>query len=417
MSTIGKGLEQGFLGDDEARALIGQALEAQAIDGKNVLVVLPDLTRNAPIALLFQALYAGLAHRARTVAVMVATGTHAAMTPEQIARRLGTDPDGLRAAYPGVSFVNHSHGDLERLALLTTVPGSEIERISEGLMREPVRIIINKAVLEHDFIVLLSPVVPHEAAGFAGGNKYFFPGVAGEETIAFFHWMSAVITNPVINGTKDNPVRRFLDHAATYIPTPRIACNVVVDRDRLAGLFIGSVEESWSQAADLSARLHVRYVDRPFRKVLGVAPPYYDELWVAGKVAYKLEPVVADGGELVIYAPHMREISHTYGDQIRRVGYHVIGYFLAQMDRFRDVPRGVLAHSSNVKGVGTYQNGVERPRVDVTLATGIPDTICREINLSYRDPASIDPRTWRQREHDGVFLVENAGQDLYRLRP
>ncbi|MBN2371040.1 MAG: DUF2088 domain-containing protein [Vicinamibacteria bacterium] len=397
--------------------LIGRALAEQTVDDKRVLVILPDLTRNAPIALLFQALYSGLAARAGSIDVMIATGTHAPMSDAQIARRLRTDPSGLRDAYPGVRFDNHSCDDPDRLSVLATVPADDIARISDGLMREPVRIVVNKAVLEHDFIVLLSPVVPHEAAGFAGGNKYFFPGVAGEETIAFFHWMAAVITNPAINGTKDNPVRRFLDHAAAFIPTPRIACNLVVDHERLAGLFVGSVEESWKQAADLSARLHIRYMKGPFRKVLGVAPLYYDELWVAGKVAYKLEPVVADGGELIVYAPHMREISHTYGKQIRRIGYHVIDYFLAQMDRFRDVPRGVLAHSSNVKGVGAYKDGVERPRINVTLASGIPESMCREINLSYRDPASIDPPTWRQREHDGLLLVEDAGQDLYRLRP
>jgi nickel-dependent lactate racemase len=397
MATIGKGSDQGYLSDDEARDLIAQGIASQPLDGKSVLVILPDLTRSAPIAMLFEALYAGMAKRAKKIEVLIATGTHAAMTEAQIAERMGHAPE-------------------ESLTLLTTVPESEIARISNGLMRESVRVVVNKSILEHDFIILISPVVTHEAAGFAGGNKYFFPGVAGEETIAFFHWMSAIITNPVINGTKDNPVRRFLDHAATFITAPRIALNVVVNHGKLAGLFIGPIEESWSQAADLSAKLHIRYVDKSYRRVLGVAPHYYDELWVGGKVAYKLEPIVADGGELIIYAPHMREISYTWGEPIRRVGYHCIEYFLKQMDRFRDVPRGVLAHSSNVKGVGAFENGVEKPRINVVLATGIPEMVCREINLGFCNPAEIDVEAWRNRESEGLLLVEDAGQDLYRVK-
>jgi hypothetical protein len=150
--------------------------------------------------------------------------------------------------------------------------------------------------------------------------------------------------------------------------------------------------------------------------VLSCAPEMYDEMWVGGKCAYKLEPVVADGGELIIYAPHITKISATHGALIERVGYHVRDYFLAQMERFADVPGGVLAHSTHVKGLGTYENGLERPRTTVTLATGIPEALCRKINLGYRDPASVDPEHWRNREGEGYLLVPKAGETLYRLR-
>jgi len=141
----------------------------------------------------------------------------------------------------------------------------------------------------------------------------------------------------------------------------------------------------------------------------------YDELWVAGKCMYKLEPVVADGGELIIFGKHIREVSITHGELIARIGYHVRDYFVKQPDKFRDIPGGILAHSTHVRGMGSFENGIEKPRVQVTLATSIPEAECLAINLGYRDPDSINPEDWRDQEDQGKLLVPNAGEVLYRL--
>ena len=141
----------------------------------------------------------------------------------------------------------------------------------------------------------------------------------------------------------------------------------------------------------------------------------YDELWVAGKCMYKLEAIVADGGELIIYAPHMKEISVTHGRVIQEVGYHVRDYFTKQWDRFKGYPWGVLAHSTHVRGTGTYEDGVEKPRIQVTLASAIPKDVCQRINLGYRDPNSIDVEAFANGEDDRRLLVRKAGELLYRL--
>jgi nickel-dependent lactate racemase len=144
----------------------------------------------------------------------------------------------------------------------------------------------------------------------------------------------------------------------------------------------------------------------------------YDELWVAGKCMYKLEPVVADGGELIIYAPHLHEVSLTHGAHIRKIGYHCRDYFLKQWDKFKDEPWGTLAHSTHVHGIGTYdaKTGIETPRVRVTLATGLSEAECRAINLGYRDWRTINPQDFANRESEGVLLVPKAGERLYHLR-
>jgi nickel-dependent lactate racemase len=190
----------------------------------------------------------------------------------------------------------------------------------------------------------------------------------------------------------------------------------VVTHEGVAGLYLGPVADAWSAAADLSAERHVIWKERPFRQVLSVLPAMYDEIWVGAKGMYKTEPAIADGGEVIIYAPHLHEVSVVHGRLIRQIGYHVRDYFTAQWDRFKHLAWGVLAHSTHLKGSGTYADGVERPRIEVTLATGISADECKALNLGYRDPRTIDPAAYAGREAEGVLLVPRAGEYLYRLR-
>jgi nickel-dependent lactate racemase len=156
-------------------------------------------------------------------------------------------------------------------------------------------------------------------------------------------------------------------------------------------------------------------VDQPFRRVLSIMPEMYDDLWTAAKGMYKLEPAIADGGEVVIYAPHIDEISYTHGQVIDEIGYHVCDYFVKQWERFKDYPRGVLAHSTHLRGIGTYENGIERPRIQVTLATGISRQRCARVNLGYLDPTTIDVQDWEGREDEGILVVPKAGEMLYKM--
>jgi hypothetical protein len=142
----------------------------------------------------------------------------------------------------------------------------------------------------------------------------------------------------------------------------------------------------------------------------------YDDLWTAAKAMYKTEPAIADGGEVVIYAPHLTEVSYTHGKLIDEVGYHVRDYFLKQPERFERVPGMIKAHSTHVKGSGSYDadSAREEPRIQVTLATAIPEERCRRINLGYLDHRAIVPEAWENRQDEGLLVVHNAGEMLYR---
>jgi nickel-dependent lactate racemase len=396
---------------EELRAFLADGLADFGRPGENVLTVVPDGTRTVPMDVIFDALCAELAPRVGRLTVLVALGTHPPMTDDALSAHLGA---GWRER-GNVRVVQHDWQDPEALRLVETVSASEVGAISGGLLVEDVPVRIHRLALESDRILIVNPVFPHEVVGFSGGHKYFFPGIAGAEILDASHWLGALITNPKVNGHKQTPVRALIERAASAIPTPRSGLSLVMRGYDPVGLFLGDVREAWSAAGDLSATTNIVWKDRAFHTVLSIAPPMYRELWTAGKCMYKLEPVVADGGRLIIYAPHLAEISPTHGESIRRVGYHTRDVFLTDADRYRDIPRAVLAHSTHVKGIGTYVDGVERPRIDVVLATAIPESACAEINLGYADPASIVVADYADREDEGILVVPNAGEMLYRL--
>jgi nickel-dependent lactate racemase len=413
----GRGAKGTALDEAAVRDVCAGEITRWGVRGRRVLAIVPDHTRTAPIDVMFRVLH-GLLHAEGVAAfdVLVALGTHPPMSDEAIDRRLGITAADRAGKYAGTRFFNHRWDDPGQLVSIGTISEDEVEGISGGLMRERVDVTINKLVLEYDQLLIVGPTFPHEVAGFSGGDKYLFPGISGKEIIDMFHWLGALITNPVIIGAKHTPVRAVIERAAAMVPVPRKCASLVVEGSTLAGLFVGDTDAAWSAAADLSDQIHIVYKDRPFERVLSYAPAMYDELWVGGKCAYKLEPVVADGGELIIYAPHIAEVSVTHGRAIREIGYHVRDYFSGRMEQFAHVPRGVLAHSTHVKGVGTYVEGVERPRITVTLATRLSKAECHAINLGYRDVGKIDVAGWKDREDEGLLYVPKAGETLFRLR-
>lgn len=404
-----------MLTERQIETIVADGLNSLALNDKRVLVIIPDATRTMPLPLFFRLIAQQLLPRVKALDFLVALGTHPPLSDEALLHLVGLTAEEKAARYPNIRLLNHAWKDPNALTTIGTIPASEIEQISHGLLSQAVPVRLNKLILDYDELLICGPVFPHEVVGFSGGNKYFFPGIAGADIIDFTHWLGALITSYTIIGTADTPVRRVIDRAASFIPVSRHALCSVVTHEGVEGLFFGTPEEAWQQAARLSAQVHVRYVERPYRQVLSVMPKMYDEIWVGAKGMYKMEPVVADGGELIIYAPHIKEISVVHGAVIRQIGYHVRDYFVKQWDKFKDLPWGVLAHSTHLRGIGTYENGVERPRITVTLATGIAREECEQVNLRYRDPASIDPDEWAARNDPDVLVVPRAGEYLYRL--
>ncbi|MFA5864427.1 MAG: lactate racemase domain-containing protein [Phycisphaerae bacterium] len=416
MLLSSRGLTDGYLTDSETYFLMKAGLDQVSLNGKKVLVLIPDSTRTCPLPMLFRHLVDLVGSKVAKLDFLIALGTHQPMPEDKINALLGVTEEERKGIYKNIGIYNHNWQENGTFKTLGTISADDIHKISKGLMRQEVPVGINKMVLDYDQLMILGPTFPHEVVGFSGGLKYLFPGIADWEIINFFHWLGAMITTIKIIGVRDTPVRALLNKAVELVPVPILNIDLVVRDGRLAGIFIGDAKGAFDEAADLSDKLHIVYKDRPYRQVIGIAPEMYDDIWTAGKCMYKLEPIVADGGELVIYAPHVTEISYTHGKTLDKVGYHVRDYFARQMDKFKDVPGGIMAHSTHVRGLGTFENGMEKPRITVTLATGISRQRTEMVQLNYRDPASINIDSYRNRENEGILVVDHAGEILHRLR-
>ena len=401
----------------EVTEFVTRALADADLDGRSVCLVIPDGTRSSPLPLLLAAIHGALVGRVTRLTALIALGTHQAMSDEHIARHLGAGDDGVEGTYPGMTVLNHAWWDPDTFVSVGRISADRVRELSEGRLAVDADVRLNRHVVEHDVALVVGPVFPHEVVGFSGGNKYFFPGVAGQEIIDLTHWVGALITSNEIIGTRGiTPVRALIDEAASLLPSRRLALCVVAQSgtSALHAATFGAPEDAWAAAAAVSAETHVRYLDAPVRRVVSIIPSKYEDIWTAAKGFYKLEPVVADGGEVILYAPHVTEISVVH-QEIYDIGYHCRDYFVQQWDRFKDVHWGVLAHSTHLRGSGTYdhEHG-ERCRVDVTLVTGIPREKVLGANLGYIAPEDFDLAAYEA--DPDTFVVPNAGEVLYRLR-
>jgi len=412
----GKGSATELLADEAARELLAAECAGLPVDGKRVLVLIPDGTRHAPIPLLFRLLYEQLGDRVARLDYLIALGTHPPMPDGAVEKLVGVSAAERAERYPKAEIFNHAWDQADALETIGSISAHEVEQLTESLLSEDIPVTLNRMILDYDQLMICGPVFPHEVIGFSGGAKYFFPGIAGPDIINATHWLGALVTSMKTIGIKETPVRRVVHRAAELVPRPILCIALVVKGQAFHGMYVGDYVEAWSAAADLSAQLEIVHVPRAFKRVLSMPSKLYDDLWTAAKAMYKTEPAIADGGEVVIYAPHLTEVSYTHGKLIDEVGYHVRDYFLKQTDRFASVPGMIKAHSTHVKGSGSYDasSGVEEPRIQVTLATGIPEARCRLINLGYLDYRDIDPEDWVDREDEGLLTVRNAGEMLYR---
>jgi lactate racemase len=414
---IGKGYQDQFLTEFEIRELMVSALSD--LEGKRVIILIPDGTRTAPIPQMFRLFHDILGGHVAKLDFLIALGTHQMMSEEAINKHIGVTPEERATKYAKVNIFNHRWDLPGTMVDLGEISAEETSALSDGLLKESVRVRVNRMIFDYDQIIVCGPTFPHEVVGFSGGNKYFFPGISGPEVINYSHWLGAVITSFELIGTKHTPVRRVIDRAAAFIDKPKLCISMVVKGESLAGMYIGTPEEAWEAASDLSSQLHVVWVEKPYRRVLSVMPKLYADIWTASKGMYKLEPAIEDGGEVIIYAPHIEEISYSHGTVIDEIGYHVRDYFVKQWEKYKYYPWGVIAHSTHLKGIGSYDagRGSETPRIQVTLATRIPEERCRKVNLGYLDPDSIDLEEWKGREAEGILLVPKAGEMLYRVKP
>lgn len=420
-STIGQGGKGLALSDHELCQIVDQAL-AGVPHGTKVLAVIPDKTRDDNTHLLLP-----MAERALSTSgvakfdALVAQGAHPTMAEAQKRAKVGASERGnglLGHIY------DHEWDRPEALVTLGRLEAARVGELTDGLLQESVDARINALLARgvYDMVLVFGGTLPHEVAGFAGGAKYFFPGVGGPELMHLTHWLGALATTEKVIGRVDEPTHRMIEAAAELISAPVISFTSVNTRDsnglRTAPLFAGDTKDSLRRAAEVSKQVHIKYTGRKYRRVVALLDMHYDELWVGDKASYKLGSVIEEGGELIIYAPNLSQISETHGRMIEEYGYapqEQVREMVEWSDELR-VNLCVAAHLGHVN-YGGMRNaaGSFVPRYRITLASEVPEEICHRVKLGY-----MDFRSFRVEDYEGAadtLIVENDGRDLYLVQP
>lgn len=397
-------------------AIIQQALDVIQ-PGERVLAIIPDKTRDDNTHLLFPVANEFLTKRGvASFDALVAQGTHPPMSQSQKLSKIGL------ANFSGHLF-DHRWDEADELINLGELSAETVHDLTGGLIDQAVPVTINKLLAPgiYDTVLVFGATVPHEVAGFAGGAKYFFPGVAGPELTHTTHWLGALAGIENIIARVDTPTRRLIEAAAELVPARIISLNTVVSRE-LDGelvtyaLFAGEIREAFRRAAEVSRQVHIRYTGRKYKNVIALLDPHYDELWVGGKASYKLGAIVEEGGELIIYAPQLTKISETHGALIEKYGYaplEIVRDMLGVSQELRE-NLCIAAHLAHVAYAGRLDDqGKVVPRYKITMASGLDEETCRRVNLGYLDHRSFDYEALRS--DPDTLIVENAGRDLYQV--
>jgi nickel-dependent lactate racemase len=348
--------------------------------------------------------------------VLVAQGTHPPMTEAQKLAKIGV------ASFDGQLF-DHRWDQPEELIALGELSAETVAELTGGLIEQAVPVSINKLLAPgvYDVVLVFGATVPHEVAGFAGGAKYFFPGVAGPELTHTTHWLGALAGIENIIGEVETPTRKLIEAGADLIAAHVISINSVVSRNEdgelvTYALFGGEIRETFRRAAEVSRRVHIRYTGRKYKTVVALLDPHYDEMWVGGKASYKLGAIVEDGGELIIYAPHLTKLSETHGALIEKYGYAPLESVRDMLGASQELRENlcIAAHLAHVAYAGrTDDQGRVVPRYRITMATGLDEETCRRVNLGYLDHHTLDLEALRSQPD--TLVVKDAGRDLYKV--
>src|SRR6266568_8402332 len=243
--VLGKGSTTATLTTEDIQELLASADEELLVGAgldpanKRVLVIIPDGTRTAPIPLMFRLLYEQLGRRVAQLDYLIALGTHPRMSQEAIDHLVGATAAERAERYPNVRIFNHDWHDPRMLQTIGIISRSEAGELSGGLLVDDVPVTLNCLIFEYDLLLICGPVFPHEVAGFSGGAKYLFPGIAGPDIINFTHWLGALVTSMRTIGIKDTAVRRVITQAAGFVKTPLLCLAMVMQGQDLHGLYIG----------------------------------------------------------------------------------------------------------------------------------------------------------------------------------
>ena len=417
MLYYSRGSESDRLNSEDLKAGLCEALDALGQRSK-VLAVPPDITRfysRAGELTRYAYEYYGNA----MTDILPALGTHFAMTEAEAERMFGDVPFGL--------FREHDWRN--DLAVLGEVPAEFVKEVSEGKVDYAWPAQVNKMLVDggYDLILSIGQVVPHEVVGMANYNKNIFIGTGGSEAINKSHFLGAAYGMERMMGRADTPVRKVLNYASEHfakdMPIVYVLTVVSADKDgqTVRGLFIGDDVECFTRAAELSLKVNFQMLDKPLKKVVVyLEPEEFKSTWLGNKSIYRTRMAMADGGELIVLAPGLKEFGEDaeIDRLIRKYGYVGTEKVLKLVETQQEL-------RDNLSAAAHLIHGSSEGRFRITYCPGhITRDEIESVNFGYADLAEMmqvyDPTKLKDGFNivngEEVFYVSNPGMGLWAHR-
>ncbi len=404
-----RGGEDLSLTDDDLILGLQKALNRASPPGstKKVLAIPPDITRlHSKAGILTKA--AADYYGDKLTDILPALGTHYPMEDREL--------DEMFAGIDHTLFRPHRwRTDLHTLG---TVPGEYIREVSGGLLDFEWPAQVNKLLVEGGFDLILSigQVVPHEVIGFANHNKNIFIGTGGSEGIHKSHFLGAVYGQERIMGHTDSPVRKVLNYASVNFAgeLPILYVQTVISPDsrgtlHTRGLFIGNGFECFEKAALLSKKVNITTVATPFKRVVVyLDPKEFRSTWLGNKSVYRTRMAIADGGELIVLAPGLREFGEDaqIDSLIRRYGYFSTSETMRKVEENEDLRENLCAAAHLI-------HGASDGRFSITYAPGrLSKEEIESVGYQYADITKAMNRFQIENKNNGFHLDRN-GEEYY----
>lgn len=416
MVYYSRGSEKDVLHEEEMKAGLFEALTKLGAR-KKVLAIPPDFTRFHSHAGILTRL-AWNYYGDRLVDILPALGTHSAMTEQSMTKMFGDTPHNLFR-------IHNWRTDIVELG---EVSAEFIRKESEGKLEYPWKAQVNKLVAKggHDLVLSIGQVVPHEVIGIAGYNKNVLIGCGGPESINKSHFLGAVYGMERIMGRAENPVRRVLnyasDHFAKHIPLVYVLTVVAQGANgqlNVRGLYVGDDIECFNLAAKLAMKVNFQMVESPLMKVVVyLDPSEYKSTWLGNKSIYRTRMAIADGGELVVLAPGLKEFGEdkTIDELIRKYGYAHTPQVLRFVKDNDDLKNNLSAAAHLIHGTSegrfrvTYCPGNLTQKEIESVSFGYADL---NQMLKRYDPKQLKEGHNRMPDGEDIFFISNPALGLW----
>ena len=353
--------------------------------------------------------------------ILPALGTHSPMTPEQI-----------KTMFPGIpQEIFRVHDWRNDVVTLGRIPGEFIAEITHNALSYDWPVQLNKLMVRggHDLILSIGQVVPHEVIGMANYNKNLFVGTGGAEGINKSHFIGAVVGMEKLMGRADNPVRKLLNHASEHFISnlPVVYVHTVIGRNDagrlvIRGLFIGDDEQVFTRAAELSVQVNFTVLESPLKKVVVyLDPSEFKSTWLGNKSIYRTRMAIADGGELIILAPGVKEFGEDreIDRLIRKYGYIGTPEILRKLKENEDL-------GNNLGAAAHLIHGSSEGRFSITYCPGhLSREEIESVNFKYTaledmlkkyDPALLNEGMNVTAEDEEVFFISNPAIGLWACK-